>query len=101
MKNPAPTPNLTHLLNKVEALLASGAGDRKELAAWVGTEYRRIQEWVIERRYPPGGEVTCKLQMWTEMKYQELAATGPGSKSHIAYAREFARVSKEHPSETT
>lgn len=93
------TPNLTHLLNKVEAMLASKAGTMAELVIALNSSQPRVHEWVMGRKYEPGGEITERMNKWLHMKHEEFVAAGDDSPQR-EYAKHFARISKEHPTET-
>ena len=83
-------PNLTLLLDKLEAVIACGAGRLVELATFLGKPSPRVSEWINQRKFAPGGEITILLQQWLDSKLAEIAASG--GKVGADYKREFRRI---------
>lgn len=87
---------LTDLLNRVEAMLDSGAGRTSELAEYLRPgdpkNETRVGEWVRSRYRTPNGEMALRLFQWAAEKTLEISRSrAKGRKYRKAYAAVCAK----------
>lgn len=92
---------VTGLLNRVEAIIDSGAGSITELAKFLLPEQdsrqavTRVSEWVRSRQRTPNGETALRMQEWAAGKIVNIT-TGPGSKQRAAdFRKAHAKIENE------
>jgi hypothetical protein len=84
---------LSTLLNKCEALIASGFSSISKCAAEIGERPQRVSEWVTQRAHDPSGSVALKLQSWCAAQTIRMAASG--AKQQTAYRQKYRDVTEK------
>jgi hypothetical protein len=89
------TDNLTDLLNRVSAIVKSGASSFPLLAQETKIPVRTLYDIVNLRRCRPTGDRTMALLEWAGHKTLQISMGGRATQK--AYRKAYAEVSKRFP----
>lgn len=92
--NPDP---ITDLLNKVSAIVKSGASSFPLLAQETGIPVRSLYDTVLQRRCQPSGKRALALHQWAERMTVRIAMMEDRS-IQARYRSEFDKVQLRFPS---
>lgn len=87
---PENSDHLKDLLDRVEAMIDSGAATVSQLAEFLLPDQKRrqavsrVSEWVRSRSRTPNGETALRLHKWAEAKTLEIAGDAKAGKAYRA-----------------
>lgn len=104
MSTDDPKTHLPELLNRVEAMIDSGAGTIGELAKFLLPDQKpaqstvRVSEWIRSRVKSPNGETALRMRDWASQKTIEIA----GKRAETtAYKKAFKEVTNRRKQKAT